>query len=176
MGQYSMMSNKIDRIWLTSDTTQYVNRGDANIFSLEFSAQHKFRCGLTLAAAYTYVHDNQEKASTVRPHTFFLKIDYSRNLIKKYITSLSFSGKIVSAMDVWNATTESSTDAKKRYKIRQEAYSNWRLIYNQELPYGFHLGAGINNVFDYKPKFWSFYSNLTPGRTYFVGLSWNFKK
>ncbi|WP_291128576.1 TonB-dependent receptor plug domain-containing protein [Dysgonomonas sp. UBA7698] len=176
MGQYSMMSNKIDRIWLTSDTTQYVNRGDANIFSLEFSAQHKFRCGLTLAAAYTYVHDNQEKASTVRPHTFFLKIDYSRNLIKKYISSLSFSGKIVSAMDVWNATTESSTDAKKRYKIRQEAYSNWRLIYNQELPYGFHLGAGINNVFDYKPKFWSFYSNLTPGRTYFVGLSWNFKK
>ncbi|WP_019541146.1 TonB-dependent receptor plug domain-containing protein [Proteiniphilum acetatigenes] len=176
MGQYSAMSNKIDRIWLSGDTTQYVNLGNVDITSLEFSAQHKFGFGMSVSAAYTYVRYGDPKVSTARPHTFFTKIDYGRAFIKKYRSSFSLSGKMTGAMDVWNETTESLSDAQKRYKVHHQAYSNWRLAYSQELLYGLNLGAGINNLFDYRPAFWSFYSNLTPGRTFFVGLSWNFNQ
>ena len=44
---------------------------------------------------------------------------------------------------------------------------------SKKLPYHFVVNAGIDNLFDYVTPTTSFYSSITPGRTYFVGLKWN---
>jgi len=51
-------------------------------------------------------------------------------------------------------------------------YTIWRLQLSSRLPYHFTLNAGIDNLFDYVTKTTSFYSSISPGRTYFVGIKW----
>lgn len=180
MGQYSIMNNKINSIWQGSDTIHYRNMGRANILGLEFSATHRLRDNILLNASYTYAHDGLGKQSVLRPHTATFRIDYTTDFLKKYNPTLSFSGKVFSSMDTYGTADISEIDNNTgmtnvmtdEYKIHYDSYSIWRLTYSQPLPYNFTVNAGINNLFDYKTKFSSFYSSISPGRTYYVGLRW----
>ena len=63
----------------------------------------------------------------------------------------------------------------EEYKVHYDGYSVWRLTLSMPLPFNFAINAGINNLFDYKPKFSSFYSSISPGRTFYIGLRWRLK-
>ena len=43
-----------------------------------------------------------------------------------------------------------------------------------KLPYHLTFTAGIDNLFDYVTKTTSFYSSISPGRTYLIGLKWTY--
>lgn len=183
MAQYSIIEDKISNIWVNEDTTQYVNVGDARIFSTEFSISHRLNKNIQLKGTYAYVHDDLGKRSIVRPHTATGRIDFRSTFFKKYNPSLSFSGKFFSGMDTYgtgditetNDETGITEETSEEYRVHYEAYSIWRLTFTQPLPLNFSLNAGINNLFDYKPKFSSFYSSISPGQTFYVGLKWSFK-
>ena len=66
-------------------------------------------------------------------------------------------------------------EVSEGYKVWYEPYSVWRLTLSQPLPFNIILNAGINNLFDYKPKFSSFYSSISPGRTYYIELRWTLR-
>ena len=53
-----------------------------------------------------------------------------------------------------------------------EPYSTWHLQLHSKLPYNFTLTAGINNIFGYVTKTTSFYSSISPGRTFIIGLKY----
>lgn len=180
MGQYSLMDNKISSIWLNNDTIYYRNLGKAKILGVELGISHQLRSNILLKASYTYVHDDLGKKSTERPHTATFRVDYTSRFFRKYNPTLSFSGKYFSSMDTYGNEDISEIDENTgmtsittdEYKIHYEGYSVWRLTYAQPLPYRFTLNAGINNLFDYKTKFSSFYSSISPGRTFYVSLKW----
>lgn len=83
-------------------------------------------------------------------------------------------------MDIYGTGDITDTDnetgieqeVSEEYKVHYDAYSIWRLSFAQALPFNLTLSAGINNLFDYKTKFSSFYSSISPGRTYYIGLKW----
>lgn len=81
----------------------------------------------------------------------------------------TYGNEDISEIDENTGMTSITTD---EYKIHYDGYSVWRLTYAQPLPYRFTLNAGINNLFDYKTKFSSFYSSISPGRTFYVSLKW----
>ncbi len=180
MGQYSLMDNKISSVWLNSDTIYYRNMDKAKILGLEFSASHRIRNNILLHATYSYTHDDLGKQSTLRPHTATFRVDYTSQFLKKYNPTLSFSGKFFSSMSTYGNEDISEIDENTgmtnvftdEYKTHYDGYSIWRLTYSQPLPYSFILNAGINNLFDYKTKFSSFYSSISPGRTFYVSLKW----
>lgn len=183
MAQYSIIDDKISNIWIDNDTTQYVNMGKAKIFSTEFTISHRFNKNLSLKGTYAYVHDDLGKRSTVRPHTATFRADYTSSFFKKYNPAISFSGKYFSGMDIYGTGDITETDdetgidkeVSEEYKVRYDGYSVWRLTLTQPLPFNLSLNAGINNLFDYKTKFYSFYSNVSPGRTFYIGLKWKLK-
>lgn len=181
MAQYSLIDDKVDLVWLGTDTVRYLNRGERRVFSTEVSISRRLGTCLSLCGAYAYVHDGMKKSSVTRPHTATFRADYTFSFLKKYVPVLSLSGKFFSGMNVYSSTTGSSeTDSETgitkettdEYKVHYEPYSIWRLTASVPLPWNFGLYAGINNLFDYQSPFASFYSSITPGRTYYIGLKW----
>ena len=183
MTQYSIIDNKIDNIWVNKDTTQYVNMGNVKLWSTEASVSHRFNESFFIKGTYAYVHDDLGKRSTIRPHTATFRTDYTSQFLKNYNPTLSFSAKFFSAMDTYGSqditdtdnTTGISKDVSEEYKVHYNAYTICRLTLAQPLPYNFSLTAGINNLFDNKPKYFSFYSSISSGRTFYIGLKWKLR-
>ena len=183
MTQYSIIDDKVSSVWLNDDTIQYINLGDARIVSTEVSISHQFGNYLSLRGTYAYVYDNLGKQSVIRPHTATFRSDYTSCLFRKYNPTVSFSGKFFGGMDIYGTgdvmdtdnTSGVSKEVTEEYKVHYDAYSIWRLTVAMPLPFNLSLNAGINNIFDYKPRFSSFYSSVSPGRTYYIGLKWKLK-
>lgn len=180
MAQYSKIKDKINATWVSNDTVQYVNAGKTDVFSSEVSLSYRFKKSFLLKGVYTYVYENPKKKSVTRPHTATLKADYTLDFIKKYPPTISFSGKYFSSMSTFATADITDIDntvgietQTEEYKIYYDSYSIWRLQLSAPLFLNFTASAGINNLFDYKTKFSSFYSSISPGRTYYIGLNWN---
>lgn len=181
MVQYSDIQNKISSVWLDQDTIQYRNMGHARVLSAELTVGQRIGRSIALQGCYTFVKDNLGKNSTVRPHTATFKADYTAFFIsRRYSPTISISGKYLSGMDIYGAGStddgdESGIEQVTDYKVHYEGYMIWRLSVEIPLPFNLHINAGINNLFNYKPRFASFYSSISPGTTFYIGLRWNLK-
>lgn len=167
MTQLSVVKDKIIYKWSrATDTIQYVNDyGNAKIVSSELSATYRPTKSLRLKGSYSYYHTSQQRSEN-RPHTATWKAEYIPKTETKYIPNVIVSGKYVSA------TTIYETSNNIEYYTYYAPYTIWRLQLSSRLPYHFTLNAGIDNLFDYVTKTTSFYSSISPGRTYFVGIKW----
>jgi tonB-dependent receptor plug len=171
MTQLSVVKDKIIYKWSrATDTIQYVNDyGNAKIVSSELSATYRPTKSLRLKGSYAYYHTSQQRSEN-RPHTATWKAEYIPKTETKYIPNVIVSGKYVSA------TTIYETSNNIEYYTYYAPYTIWRLQLSSKLPYHFTFNAGIDNLFDYVTKTTSFYSSISPGRTYFVGMKWELKK
>ena len=167
MTQLSVVKDKIIYKWSrATDTIQYVNDyGNAKIVSSELSATYRPTKSLRLKGSYAYYHTSQQRSEN-RPHTATWKAEYIPKTETKYIPNVIVSGKYVSA------TTIYETSNNIEYYTYYAPYTIWRLQLSSRLPYHFTFNAGIDNLFDYVTKTTSFYSSISPGRTYFVGIKW----
>lgn len=180
MAQYSIIENMVSTLWLNQDTVLYANIGDAEVLSTELSVTSQINNNLSLRGGYSYVHDNLGKRSINRPHSLTVRIDYIIPVFGKYNPTVSFSGKYFSGVDIYGTGDITDTDnetgieqeVSEEYKVAYDGYTICRLSFAQVLPFNLTLNAGINNLFDYKTKFSSFYSSISPGRTYYIGLKW----
>ncbi len=180
IAQYSLIENMVSTLWLNQDTVLYANIGDAKVLSTELSVTSQINNNLSLRGGYSYVHDNLGKRSIIRPHSFTARIDYIISVFGKYSPTVSFSGKYFSGMDIYGTGDITDTDnetgieqeVSEEYKVEYDGYTICRLSFAQAFPFNLTLNAGINNLFDYKTKFSSFYSSISPGRTYYIGLKW----
>ena len=180
VAQYSLIDDMVSTVWLNSDTVLYANIGDAKVLSTELSVSSQINNDLSLRGSYAFVKDNLGKKSLVRPHSATARIDYTVPIFKAYRPIISFSGKYLSAMDIYGTGENTDIDIEtgveqevpEDYKVHYEGYAIFRLTLSQALPFKLTLNAGINNLFDYQAKFTSFYSSISPGRTYYIGLKW----
>ncbi|ATA89126.1 TonB-dependent receptor [Capnocytophaga stomatis] len=169
MTQVSVMKDKIDNDWNSSrDTIQYTNfSGKTRIIGSELSATYRLSKSFKIKGSYSY-YNAEKRKSTNRPHTFTFKAEYIPKSEAKYIPNVILSGKHVSSSKLFGLDSDD-----QEFHIPYEGYTIWRLQTSIRLPYYFTLNAGINNLFDYVTKTTSFYSSISPGRTYFIGLKWS---
>lgn len=180
MTQYSLIEDMVSTLWANQDTVLYANIGDANVWSTELSVTSQITNNLSLKVASSVVTDNLGKRSIIRPFSTTGRIDYIIPVFGKYNPTISLSGKYFGGMDIYGTGDITDTDnetgiekeVSEEYKVHYDGYAICRLSFAQALPFNLTLNAGINNLFDYKPKFSSFYSSISPGRTYYIGLKW----
>lgn len=167
MTQLSVVKDKIIYKWSrATDTIQYVNDyGNAKIVSSELSATYRPTKSLRLKGSYAYYHTSQQRSEN-RPHTATWKAEYIPKTETKYIPNVIVSGKYVSATTIYEISNNIE------YYTYYAPYTIWRLQLSSRLPYHFTFNAGVDNLFDYVTKTTSFYSSISPGRTYFVGIKW----
>ena len=165
--QYSKIKDKIDRQGNIGDTLRYVNlHGNTDVLSSEVSAIYKLNKNFHFKGSYSY-YDIGKKRSENRPHTLTFKAEYIPSA-KYYIPSIIISGKYLSHTKRYNDDNSSF--------VSYAPYSIWRLQLASKFPLGFTLTGGINNIFDYTADKVGFYSSVDIGRTFYLGLKWNFNK
>ena len=165
--QYSKIKDKINLRGNIGDTLRYVNfHGNTDVLSSEVSAIYKLNKNFHFKGSYSY-YDIGKRRSENRPHTLTFKAEYIPST-KYYIPSIIISGKYLSQSKIYDDDSSSF--------VSYAPYSIWRLQLALKLPLGFTLTGGINNIFDYTADKVGFYSTVDIGRTFYLGLKWNFNK
>ena len=165
--QYSKIKDKINLRGNIGDTLRYVNfHGNTDVLSSEVSAIYKLNRNFHFKGSYSY-YDIGKRRSENRPHTLTFKAEYIPSA-KYYIPSIIISGKYLSQTKIYDDDNSSF--------VSYAPYSIWRLQLASKLPMGFTLTGGINNIFDYTADKVGFYSSVDIGRTFYLGLKWNFNK
>ena len=165
--QYSKIKDKINLRGNIGDTLRYVNfHGNTDVLSSEVSAIYKLNRNFHFKGSYSY-YDIGKRRSENRPHTLTFKAEYIPSA-KYYIPSIIISGKYLSRTKIYDDDSSSF--------VSYAPYSIWRLQLASKLPLGFTLTGGINNIFDYTADKVGFYSSVDIGRTFYLGLKWNFNK
>lgn len=165
--QYSKIKDKINLRGNIGDTLRYVNfHGNTDVLSSEVSAIYKLNKNFHFKGSYSY-YDIGKRRSENRPHTLTFKAEYIPSA-KYYIPSIIISGKYLSRTKIYDDDSSSF--------VSYAPYSIWRLQLASKLPLGFTLTGGINNIFDYTADKVGFYSSVDIGRTFYLGLKWNFNK
>lgn len=173
MSQYSIIRNKIETLWQgeARDILQYANLEKARVFSTEFSVLYNIRDNFSLNGGYAFAYDFEKQQQQTRPHMITARMEFSPKVFGNFTPTFSFSGKFFSGVDIWG------TDQNlENYKVHYNPYSLWRFGVNANLPKSVQISLGIDNVFDYRPQYYSFYTTSSAGRTYFFSLKWNTKK
>ena len=165
--QYSKIKDKINLRGNIGDTLRHVNfHGNTDVLSSEVSAIYKLNRNFHFKGSYSY-YDIGKRRSENRPHTLTFKAEYIPST-KYYIPSIIISGKYLSQSKIYDDDSSSF--------VSYAPYSIWRLQLALKLPLGFTLTGGINNIFDYTADKVGFYSTVDIGRTFYLGLKWNFNK
>lgn len=166
--QYSSIKDKINTDAIVKDTIRYVNlKGYTNVLSSEVSAMYRLNKNFHFKGSYSY-YDIGKKNSENRPHTLTFKAEFIPTA-KYYFPSVIISGKYLSGKNWYN-----DSDPEKYTFLAP--YSIWRLQLASKLPLGFTLTGGINNIFDYTADKVGLYSSVDIGRTFYLGIKWNFNK
>ena len=165
--QYSKIKDKINLRGNIGDTLRHVNfHGNTDVLSSEVSAIYKLNKNFHFKGSYSY-YDIGKRRSENRPHTLTFKAEYIPSA-KYYIPSIIISGKYLSRTKIYDDDSSSF--------VSYAPYSIWRLQLASKLPLGFTLTSGVNNIFDYTADKVGFYSSVDIGRTFYLGLKWNFNK
>ena len=165
--QYSKIKDKINLRGNIGDTLRHVNlHGNTDVLSSEVSAIYKLNKNFHFKGSYSY-YDIGKRRSENRPHTLTFKAEYIPSA-KYYIPSIIISGKYLSRTKIYDDDSSSF--------VSYAPYSIWRLQLASKFPLGFTLTGGINNIFGYTADKVGFYSSVDIGRTFYLGLKWNFNK
>ena len=165
--QYSKIKDKINLRGNIGDTLRYVNfHGNTDVLNSEVSAIYKLNKNFHFKGSYSY-YDIGKRRSENRPHTLTFKAEYIPSA-KYYIPNIIISGKYLSRTKIYDDDSSSF--------VSYAPYSIWRLQLASKLPLGFTLTGGINNIFGYTADKVGFYSSVDIGRTFYLGLKWNFNK
>ena len=165
--QYSKIKDKINLRGNIGDTLRHVNfHGNTDVLSSEVSAIYKLNKNFHFKGSYSY-YDIGKRRSENRPHTLTFKAEYIPSA-KYYIPSIIISGKYLSRTKIYDDDSSSF--------FSYAPYSIWRLQLASKFPLGFTLTGGINNIFGYTADKVGFYSSVDIGRTFYLGLKWNFNK
>ena len=179
MGFYNNIRDKITNMWMSvvQDTAMYINVNQSVIFGSEVSVSTKLPLGFGIRASYSYVNDKQMEdgvnISDTRPHSATLRFMYDLTK-KRYGLNVTLGGRFLGPLDMV-AVSYASDDPEQENPIFESlhypGYMMWKLVITQRFCNSFSLTVGADNLFNYKPKTYTYNTTLSPGITLFVGLA-----
>lgn len=173
VGYYNRINDKIASIYNASkDTSFYTNIDKSKLAGLDVNLAVKCPYGFTVKTAYAYVHEDMKQngvnVSSTRPHSATLGINYELSK-KNYNLNVAVNGRFLGKLD----TNEANSDGSAYTPVHYPGYQNWKVTVSQRLFRAYLLQVTVDNVFNYKPKYYSSNSPISPGTTCMVGLSVN---
>lgn len=178
IASYNQIHNKIDGVWLTDSTVNYVNLDKVKVFNFESILKWRIHKCVNLKGGYVFtkqIRDNDVVAlSEVSPHALISQIEWLYST-EKFDFSANLSGKIYGKKTVTGENEDDSSPLfKEKYEIHYPAYSLWNLTINVKYKEQLTFSTGFKNLFNYTSP--TVTMNTTPsiGRRYFLSLQYNF--
>ena len=178
IGYYNRIRDKISTVWnAAADSSFYTNIGRSTVWGIDANVSVKLPYGFGITASYAYIHDSQPvdgvNTSTARPHTATVRFEYGLKR-QNYGLDVNLTGRILSAVTTHTFDDEyinPDGSVGAVYRQRYPAYTMWKLVVTQRLRNAVSLSLGADNLFDYRPDVHSFNTSVSPGITFFAGLS-----
>lgn len=156
---------------------QYINLPRARVLGVELLAtgQWTLEGGHKLKARANYVFTREWLSKggmtpycPARPHSFNLRLDWDKQWTSFYGTTLSVSGRVLSAVDY--ETVQMDYPYTPRH-VHNPAYTIWKLQLQNRLGKGIRMNVAVDNVFNYAPEVYYFNSPVTLGINLMAGIS-----
>ena len=147
----------------------YINLDRYHSAGIEVSAQGVWNYGLSARLSYAWIHEKNirdkdgnefnNQYMPPRPHSVTASADWSRTISDRYTFNIGLSGRILSKV--------TASEYKDYYDISAgtvdvgyPAYTLWRLSSTQTFFKRITLTLTIDNLFNYRPKY--YYMNTPP--------------
>ncbi len=153
---------------------RYINLDNMNVYGAEFSTQAKYSNGLGFKISYAFCHEDAETESMsqytpAREHTATFRSDYEYRVNKNLNLNFCISGRVLSSID--NKEYADILDDNSITTIHYPAYTIWKFFSNVNIKDFLCINFTIDNIFNYKPKYYYYNAPLTTGANFMIGLS-----
>ena len=169
---------------LASDPDQlyldYVNLRHYSVFGGEASVQGNWSNGLSACLTYAFVREfvprdkdgniSNNQYIRARQHSLTARAGYEHRFSRRYMLSASLSGRLLSGVD--NIEYKNYYDiAAGTVTVHYPPYTLWKLSLSQAIGKYVRVDLSIDNLFNYKPKYYYLNCPLTDGAALSVGVS-----
>jgi outer membrane receptor for ferrienterochelin and colicin len=156
----NLFRHKIEGVWRIYDMQynfEYTNLDNQTLAGIDWLMKWNFLRHWTVDASYSYVYVSKENGlqfNTTSPYAATSGIDYrydnGKNYGLKVNLNASFMGK--KTYDVQDRLTVDGISHKAYFRCELPAYVLCNLNVMQEFGTYLKVSAGVNNLFNYKPK------------------------
>lgn len=157
----------------------YVNLDNYSVYGGEATVQACFDNGLSGRLSYSYTNEQLPKdgdGNTInnqyipaRKHSLTARVDWDRQITENYGIRLSVNGRFLSGVD--NIEYIDYYDISRgTTNVHYPAYTLWKLSLVQRFGKGVKLTAAVDNLFNYKPKYYYLNCPMTDGTNFMIGL------
>lgn len=169
-------ANKTDR----TPTLPYVNLDSYSVNGIEASAKGHWKNGLSASVSYAFTHEKMPKDKEghtannqyipARKHALNLHADWEHSFCKNYGMDIIVDGKVVSGVD--NVEYVNYYDISQGVaNVRYPAYTMWKLMVCNRIGKAIKLNVTVDNLLNYRPKYYYLNAPLTDGVNLMAGLS-----
>ena len=160
----------------------YVNLASFSLVGAGLAVQGRWNNGLSARINYAYTgeHVGRDKDGNTannqyipaRKHTLTARADWEKDFSKKYSLTLSVNGRFLSGVD--NVEYKDYYDISAgTVTVSYPAYRLWKLSVSQLFLGKIRLTLALDNIFNYKPKYYYLNCPLTDGINFQAGLSFD---
>ena len=163
----------------------YVNLASYRVGGSEATVQGRWTCGLSAKLSYAFTHEQVAKDKDgntannqympAREHTLTARVDYEHAWAEGFGMMLTLNGRWLSGVDnveykdYYNVAAGTAT-------VHYPAYTLWKLSVTQQLGRYVKLSLAVDNLFNYKPRYYYLNSPLTDGANFMAGVSFDLWK
>lgn len=158
----------------------YVNLRRYSVFGGEVSVQGKWSNGLSGKLTYAYVKERvpRDKSGQIsnnqyipaRQHSLTARVGYEHRFNRNYMLSAGINGRVLSG--VTNVEYADYYDIQAgTVDVRYPPYTLWKVSLSQSFGKYVRVDLSVDNVFNYKPKYYYLNCPLTDGTAFSVGVS-----
>lgn len=161
-------------------TLPYVNLDTYSVNGLEATASAHWKNGFTARISYCYTDEQLPKDKDgrtannqyipARKHSLNVHADWNHDFAKWYGLNVAIGGRAVSGVDNIEYTDYYNI-SKGTTSVHYPAYTLWKVLVSNRLGKACKLNLSVDNIFNYKPKYYYLNCPLTDGANFMVGLS-----
>lgn len=158
----------------------YTNLDGYSVYGGEIGVQARWDNGMSARFTYAYTKeelptDKQGNAVNnqyipARRHSLNVRYDYDRQFSARYGISAGISGRLLSGTE--NEEYRNYYDVSQgTVRVFYPAYTMWKLSLVQRIGRAVKLTTALDNLFNYRPKYYYLNSPVTDGINFQIGLS-----
>lgn len=161
-------------------TLPYVNLDTYSVNGMEASARGHWKNGLSARVSYSYTDEQLPKDKDgrtannqyipARKHALNVHADWEHRFASWYSLNVAVDGRALSGVDNIEYADYYNI-SRGTVKVHYPAYTIWKLLASNRLGKACRLTLTVDNLFNYKPKYYYLNAPLTDGANFMVGLS-----
>ena len=144
------------------ESALYWNEEGITVWGIDASLGHIWDCGLSLKLNYSWMKETGKVYYSdfyqPRSNSMTWRMGYEHRFSRHYALDAALSGRF-------------QGKPQSGRKDVDQGYTIWKLMLQHHVWHGVTVITAIDNLFNYKPKFYYYSSPLTTGTSFSIGLS-----